>query len=158
MRIETRDLSLVAVYAALYAAMVVAFAPVSFYALQFRVAGVLRPGIARKRVLAAAYAVGVAVANLFSPFAGAYEIVFMPLMSLVAGLLGYEAAKRFDGNYFVCGAVIAVVIPLSVGWMLNQLFGLPVIATLPGLLLSEQAINVLGAFIFKAVEPRYEWW
>lgn len=158
MRIETRDISLVAVYAALYAAMVVAFAPVSFYALQFRVAGVLRPGIARKRVLAAAYAVGVAVANLFSPFAGGYEIVFMPLMSLVAGLLGYEAAKRFDGNYFVCGAVIAVVIPLSVGWMLNQLFGLPVIATLPGLLLSEQAINVLGAFIFKAIEPRYEWW
>ncbi len=158
MRIETRDISLVAVYAALYAAMVVAFAPISFYALQFRVAGVLRPGIARKRVLAVAYAVGVAVANLFSPFAGAYEIVFMPLMSLVAGLLGYEAAKRFDGNYFVCGAVIAVVIPLSVGWMLNQLFGLPMMATLPGLLLSEQAVNVLGAFIFKAVEPRYEWW
>lgn len=158
MKIETRDISLVAVYAALYAAMVVAFAPISFYALQFRVAGVLRPGIARKRVLAVAYAVGVAVANLFSPFAGAYEIVFMPLMSLVAGLLGYEAAKRFDGNYFVCGAVIAVVIPLSVGWMLNQLFGLPMMATLPGLLLSEQAVNVLGAFIFKAVEPRYEWW
>jgi len=158
MRIETRDISLVAVYAALYAAMVVAFAPISFYALQFRVAGVLRPAIARKRVLAVAYAAGVAVANLFSPFAGAYEFVFMPLMSLVAGLLGYEAAKRFDGNYFVCGAVIAVVIPLSVGWMLNQLFGLPVVATLPGLLLSEQAINVLGAFIFKAVEPRYEWW
>jgi uncharacterized membrane protein len=158
MRIEIRDISLVAVYAALYAAMVVAFAPISFYALQFRVAGVLRPGIARKRVLAVAYAAGVAVANFFSPFAGAYEIVFMPFMSLVAGLLGYEAAKRFDGNYFVCGAVIAVVIPLSVGWMLNQLFGLPMIATLPGLLLSEQAVNVLGAFIFKAVEPRYEWW
>jgi uncharacterized membrane protein len=62
---KTRDLSLITVYAALYAAMVVFFQPLSFYAIQFRVAGVLRPGIARKRELAIAYALGTVVANVF---------------------------------------------------------------------------------------------
>ncbi len=155
---KTKDLSLITVYAALYAAMVVVFSPISFAALQFRLAGVLRPGIARKRELAIAYAVGTVVANVFSPFSGIYELVFMPIMSLISGLVGYELAKRFNANYYVCGVAIAVIIPLSVAWMLNQLFGLSMIATLPGLLISEQIINVLGATIFKLIEPRYQWW
>jgi len=140
---KTKDLSLITVYAALYAAMVVVFSPISFAALQFRVAGVLRPGIARKRELALAYAVGTVVANVFSPFSGIYELLFMPVMSLIAGLVGYEVAKRFNGNYYVCGAVV---------------FNLPYIATLPGLLISEQIINALGATVFKQIESRYKWW
>ena len=98
------------------------------------------------------------MANLFSPFAGIYEILFMPVMSLLAGAAGYYVAKRFNGSYYVCGAVIAVIIPLSVAWMLMQLFNLPMLVTLPGLLVSEQVINVLGATVFKAVESRYRWW
>ena len=156
--VKTKDISLIAVYAAVYAAMVVFFQPLSFAALQFRIAGVLRPGIARKRDLAIAYALGTVVANIFSPFAGIYELLFMPVMSLVAGLAGYMVAKRFNDNYYVCGVVIAVIIPLSVAWMLNQLFNLPIITTLPGLLISEQIINLLGATIFRLIEPRYRWW
>ncbi len=155
---ENRDIALIGVYAALYAAMVVFFAPLSFYAVQFRVAGVLRPAIARKRELAVGYALGTVVANLFSPFAGIYEIIFMPVMSLVAGLAGYEAAKRLGGSYYSCGAVIAVIIPVSVAWMLSQLFNLPVVATLPGLLVSEQVINALGSTVFRLIERRYRWW
>jgi riboflavin transporter FmnP len=82
----------------------------------------------------------------------------MPVMSLLAGLLGYEASKRLNGNYFVCGVVIALIIPVSVAWMLNQLFNLPLIATLPGLLISEQVINVIGSTLFKLIEQRYRWW
>ena len=155
---KSRDLALISVYAALYAAMVVVFAPFSFYALQFRLAGVLRPGIARKRDLAIGYTVGTVVANVFSPFSGIYELLFMPVMSLIAGLLGYEVSKRMNTNYYACGIVIAIIIPISVAWMLNQLFNLPFIATLPGLLASEQIINLLGATIFKGIESRYEWW
>jgi uncharacterized membrane protein len=158
MEIEIRDLTLVTVYAALYAAMVAVFAPISFYALQFRIAGIIRPAIAKKPLLAIGYAIGVVVGNLFSPFPGFHELVFMPVMSLIAGLAGYYAARAFDGNYFVAGAVIAIIIPLSVGWMLEQLFGLPIVATLPGLIVSEQVVNILGAFMFKAVDTRYRWY
>jgi uncharacterized membrane protein len=155
---KNRGLALISVYAALYAAMVVVFAPFSFYALQFRLAGVLRPGIAKKRDLAIGYAIGTVVANVFSPFSGIYELLFMPVMSLIAGLVGFEVSKRMNTNYYTCGIVIAIIIPISVAWMLNQLFNLPFIATLPGLLASEQIINLLGATIFKGIESRYEWW
>jgi len=156
--VNTREISLVAVYAALYAALVIVLAPISFGALQFRLAGVLRPGIARMRLLAVGYALGVVVGNLLSPYAGIYELIFMPAASLAAGLIGYEVSKRLGGGYWSCGAVIAVIIPICVAWMLLQLFGLPLALTLPGLLASELIINLLGATIFTALERRVKWW
>lgn len=158
MEFETRDLTIVAIYAALYAALVYVFAPISFYELQFRVAGVLRPGIAKKWILAMGYAIGVVIANLFSPFVGVYELVFMPVMSFVAGILGYALATKFNKNYFVTGIVIGTIIPFSVSWMLFQLFELPMIATFPYLFVSEQIVCFIGSLVFKAIETRIEWW
>lgn len=158
MKIETKDIALASVFASLYAVLVYFFAPVSFYALQFRVAGVLRPAIAKKWVLSIGYAVGVIVGNLFSPFSGPYELVFMPLVSLAAGIIGFVVAKRFRESYFVEGAIIAVIVPVGVSWMLNQLFGLPLVATFPYLLVSEQIVCLIGASIFKLIELRFKWW
>ena len=157
MKLNTKDLSLLAVFAALYAAMVYVFAPTSFLALQFRIAGVLRPAIAKKWTLSIGYAIGVVVGNLFSPNIGSYELFFMPMMSFFAGLLGYIIAKRFKDNYFVCGAVIATVISLSVSWMLLQLLNLPILLTFPSLFISEQIICFIGSSVFKAIETRYKW-
>lgn len=111
MRFSAREISTAAVFAALYATLVVAFSPISFGVIQLRVAGVLRPGIARMRVLAAAYALGVVVGNVVSPFAGVYELVFMPAASLSAGLAGYYLAKRIGGGYWLCGAVMGSSFP-----------------------------------------------
>ena len=158
MKVSSRDLSLVAVFAALYAVLVYLFAPISFYALQFRIAGILRPGIARKWVLAVGYAIGVVIGNFFSPFTGPYELVFMPIMSFLAGSFGYLIAKPLRNNYFVAGAVIAAIISISVSWMLNQLFNLPLFATLPYLFISEQAVCLIGAIVFKLIEARFKWW
>jgi uncharacterized membrane protein len=155
---KNKDLALIALYAALYAAMVVVFTPISFSALQFRIAGVLRPGIAKKRELSAGYALGTVVANFFSPFAGIYEIAFMPLMSLLSGIIGFEIAKHNNQNYYVCGLVIAIIIPISVAWMLYQLFNISILVSLPGLVLSEQIVNFIGATVFREIEKRYEWW
>lgn len=158
MKTETKDIALASIFASLYAVLVYAFAPLSFYALQFRVAGVLRPAIAKKWVLSIGYAIGVIVGNLFSPFSGPYELVFMPLVSLAAGIIGFAVAKRFNENYFVEGAIIAVIVPIGVSWMLNQLFGLPLLATFPYLLISEQIVCLIGAFVFKLIELRFKWW
>ncbi|MFH0749269.1 MAG: QueT transporter family protein, partial [Candidatus Bathyarchaeota archaeon] len=134
-KIKSKDLSLVAVFASLYAVLTYLFAPISFYALQFRIAGIIRPAIAKKWILSVGYAIGVVVGNVFSPFAGIYELMFMPLMSLIAGIVGHMVARKMGHNYFVAGAVIATIIPVSVSWMLNQLFTLPIPVTLPYLLL-----------------------
>ena len=158
MEINTKDVALTAIFAALYVGLGIVFAPISFLALQFRIAGVIRPAMAKKPLLVVGYAIGVVITNFFSPFAGFLELVFMPLMSLVAGLAGYYAAKFFGKSYMVAGAVIAVIIPISVSWMLNQLFELPIFATLPGLLVSEQIVNGLGSILFMAVASRYRWY
>ena len=158
MEINTKDVTLTAIFAALYVALGMVFAPISFLALQFRIAGVIRPAIAKKPILVVGYAIGVVITNFFSPFAGFLELVFMPLMSLAAGLAGYYAAKSFGKSYVVTGAVIAVIIPISVSWMLNQLLELPIAVTLPGLLLSEQIVNALGSIVFRAVDIRYRWY
>lgn len=158
MKIETKDVALASIFASLYAVLVYVFAPVSFYVLQFRVAGVLRPAIAKKWVLSIGYGIGVIVGNLFSPFSGPYELVFMPLVSLAAGIIGFVVAKRFKESYFIEGAIIAVIVPIGVSWMLNQLFGLPLVATFPYLLVSEQIVCLIGAFVFKLIELRFKWW
>lgn len=158
LKIDSKDIALMTIFASLYAALVVFFAPISFYALQFRVAGILRPAIARKWFLAIGYAIGVVVGNIFSPFAGPYELVFMPSMSLLAGVLGYIVARKFENDYFIAGIVIAIIIPISVSWMLNQLLSLPMLATFPYLLISEQIICFLGACVFKTIDTRFKRW
>ncbi len=158
MKITSKDLSLIAIFASLYAVLVYLLAPISFYVLQFRVAGIIRPAIAKKWVLAIGYTIGVVVGNLFSPFVGIYELLFMPIMSFIAGILGYILATKFNNNYLVTGIVIATIIPLSVSWMLNQVLSIPLLATLPYLLISEQIVCFLGSTIFKAIEKRYVWW
>ncbi len=158
LNIITKDLALTAVYAALYAALVFVAMPFSFGVAQFRIAGMLRPAIAKKWILAFGYATGVLVANFFSPYAGPWDLLFMPLMSLFAGFAGFLAAKPFKGNLFISGAVTAAIIAASLSVMFEQ-FGMgPVVVTLPYLLVAEQTLCLVGAFIFTLIGRRYRIW
>ena len=160
LKIKTKDLALTTIYAALYAALVFAFAPISYGPLQFRIAGALRPGIAKKWILAVGYAIGVVIGNLFTPFPLYYELLFMPIMSLIAGLIGYLVAKPFKNNYLIAGAVVATIISISVSWMLSQplVLNLPMIVTLPYLFVAEQIVCLIGAVVFRLIETRFKWW
>ena len=158
LKIKTKDLALTTIYAALYAALVYVAIPISFGVAQFRIAGALRPGIAKKWILAVGYGVGVLAANFFSPFAGPWDLVFMPIMSVVAGFAGYFAAKRFRQNYFVSGAVTAAIIAVSLSFMFEQLGIAPMFVALLPLFVVEQAVCLIGAFIFQLIEKRFKWW
>jgi uncharacterized membrane protein len=148
---DSKEMASVIVFASLYSVMVYVFAPFSFYALQFRIAGLLRPAIAKKWTLTIGYAVGIFLGNLVSPFAGVYELLFMPVIGFIAGFIGYSLAKKFGGNYFVAGACIATVVSVSLSWMFYQIFSLSILATLPYLFISEQAVCFFGACIFRAI-------
>jgi uncharacterized membrane protein len=156
--LKSKDVALTAIYAALYAALVYVTIPFSFGMAQFRIAGALRPAIAKKWILAVGYAVGVIVANFFSPFAGPWDLVFMPVMSLLAGLAGYLVARPFNHNYFVSGAVTASIISVSLSYMLSQFSVAPMIVSLPYLFVAEQAICLIGASAFRLIDSRYKWW
>ncbi len=156
--LKTKDLALTTIYAALYAALVYVTIPLSFGVAQFRIAGALRPGIAKKWILAFGYGLGVLAANFFSPFAGPWDLIFMPIMSVIAGLAGYLVAKRFKQNYFISGAVTAVIIAFSLSFMFEQLGISPFIVALPLLLVTELAACLLGAAIFTLIDRRFKWW
>jgi len=156
---STKNVALVSIWAALYAVLTYVFAPISFQALQFRVADILPPSIAKKWILAVGYAIGCVVANIFSPFVGPWELVFMPIMSFVAGILGYLAAKLSSKwDYYICGVVHAVVISGAVTYMLCALFALPALETFVLILVSELILGLVGATLFKLIEKRWVWW
>lgn len=157
LKIQTKDLALTTIFAALYAALVIIFLPTSFLPQQFRVAGMLRPGIAKKWILAFGYGIGVIVGNVFGQFVGPWDLIFMPVMSVVAGLVGYYVAKWFHNNYFVAGVVIATITSVSLSFMFSQ-FGTPMITSLPLLFIAEQIVNIIGAFIFRLIDTRFKWW
>jgi len=158
MSMDSKRVALIAVWASLYAALVVVFQPISFAAVQFRVADILPPSIAAAWWLSLAYGIGCAAANFFSPYVGAWELIFMPIMSSIAGILGYVAA-RFAGRfrYYVCGIVHAIIISLAVAYMLS-FFEVPFLLTFPSVLVSELILGLIGASIFTAIERRWKWW
>jgi uncharacterized membrane protein len=158
MKIKTKDLALTTIYAALYAALVIVLSPISFGLAQFRIAGALRPAIAKKWILAFGYGIGVLAANFFSPFAGPWDLVFMPIMSVVAGIAGYLVAKRFNGNYFISGAVTATVIAICLSFMFEQLGIAPMVVAVIPLFMVEQAVCIIGSIVFLLIGKRYQWW
>ena len=155
---DTRALSQIAVFASLYTVLVWLLPGLSFAAVQFRIAEGLKPAIAKRWTLAFAFALGNFLGNLISPFAGIYELGFMPMMNIVGGLLAYGVARAFKRNYLVAGLVYAAVIGLSVSWMLHVLFNLPLEALVPLLIASEEAVMIIGAVLFYLVDRRWKWY
>jgi len=156
--IDSKTISQIAVFAALYAVLVWLFPSLSYAAVQFRVAEGLKPAVAKQWTLAFAFAIGNFLGNLISPFAGAYELGFMPLMNVVGGVAAYGTSKFFGRNYFAAGIVYATITALSVSWMLHALFSLPLTALIPLLLASELAAVIIGSVIFVLVERRWRWY
>jgi uncharacterized membrane protein len=104
------------------------------------------------------YEIGAAVGNIFSPFAGLYELIFMPIMRFAARMLGYLVAKRFKNNCFIGGAVVATVISIGLSWVLSQLFSPPMLETFPHLFFSEQTVCFIGASMLQPIERRFKGW
>ncbi len=155
---NTKSISQIAVFAALYTVLVWFFLPISFAAVQFRVAESLKPAIAKKWTLAVAFAIGNFLGNLVSPFAGIYELGFMPVMNILGGLLAYGVARVFKKNYLAAALVYAPVIGLSVSWMLHVLFNLPLEGLIPLLIASELGAMIAGSVLFWLLDKRWKWY
>lgn len=154
-KMTTKDIAYIPIFGALYAILVWVLQPISFLQFQFRVAESLKPSIAKKWTLCFGFALGNFLGNLISPFAGVHELVFMPLMNIVGGLIAWKLSFK---NYFLAGIVYATIIALSVAWMLNSLFGIPLIILIPSLIVSEQVAMFLGSIVFQAIEKRWRWY
>src|ERR687895_1852872 len=93
-----RRVAIAGVVGALYVVLSLAVAPIAFGPIQFRLGEALKPLVIKYPVTIPAFGIGTVIINLFSPFAGALELVFMPLVDVTGGVLCYLVARR------ICGA------------------------------------------------------
>ena len=122
---SVRDLSIAAVIAALYAALTVFFAPISYGAVQYRVAEALTllPVLFPQAV--PGLALGCLLSNLIGGY-GVWDVVFGTLATLIAALLTYRLRK----NVWLAAAPPVLVNAVVVGLLLHFVLALPLIPTM----------------------------
>jgi uncharacterized membrane protein len=153
---DSLELTLAAVFAALYAVGVVVLGPVSFQVFQVRVADALLPLcmlFGRPAILG--LTLGTIVANLFGGL-GPIDIVGGGLANLIAGYVAWRISLNKGKPWLFLGVVSQVIIVTAmVGTYLSYLFGMPVEVGLLGVLLgSIVAIGILGSLLLLALSSR----
>ena len=123
LKIQTKDLALIAIYAALYAALVVVLGGFSYGPVQVRMADsmvAVVPLLGLPGVLG--HTLGVFIGNIFST-AGPIDLL-NTIPSFAMSFVVYYVYKRTKNDYTVIGTCVAysAVLGTTVGWMLSYLF------------------------------------
>lgn len=145
MKIDSKNIALTTVFAALYAAGVVFFAPISFGVYQIRVAdALLALSMIFGMPVAAGTGLGCLIANVYGGL-GIVDIIGGSVANFVACVLAWHVGKGGIARRFIGGFVETVVITLIVGGYLSVLFEVPIEIGLFGIFVgSIVAINILG--------------
>lgn len=136
----TKNVAKIGLVAALYTILTLAVSPIAFGPLQLRLGELLKPLALGGPVYIYGLTIGLIVANLFSPFAGIWEIAIMPLSCLIGGWIAYRLRKI----PLLSVLFYALWVSLSVGAMLHFVVGLPWFATSSSIALSEIPLFLVG--------------
>jgi uncharacterized membrane protein len=154
MKNKTKNLALISIYAALYAALVIFLPGLSYGPLQVRIADSL---VAAVPLLGFAgvlgHTLGVFIANLFSPVGPIDLLNTIP--SFVMAFVVYFVYKKTNNDYTVIATCTAYscVLGVTVGWMLSFLFGYPLVETIVYVALGNIIASVLiGWPVFKLLK------
>lgn len=143
MKFSTRSIVLAGLIAAVYYVVTVAFAPISYGPIQFRVANLLSPLALFDPALALAFLFGTFLTNIFSPF-GVWDFAVMPLVACFAAVLCWKLRKYPWVAITLQALAISVgvaVFPLGLGG------GIPVWPTVLFVFISEIAVLYLGYIV-----------
>ncbi len=145
-----RRVAVAGVVGALYVVLSLLVAPLAFGPVQFRLGEVLKPLVIKYPATIPAFAVGVGLVNLFSPLAGGLELVLMPVVNLVGGVLCWFVARRVGGRAgtYVASALFAIVIAAGVATVLHFVAGLPYLVAFGSVAVSELVLLLAGNAIF----------
>ena len=146
MKINTKKLAVVAVFASLYTVGVVFLAPISFGVYQVRLADAMLPLSMIFGVPGAlGFSLGCIVSNLYGGL-GIIDVVGGAAANLVACTLAWYIGGRGRGFQRFLGSIVETgIVTLIVGGYLSLIFQVPVEFGLLGVLVgSTIAINVIG--------------
>jgi uncharacterized membrane protein len=134
-QVSIRDLTVAAVIAALYAALTVVFAPISYGAVQFRIAEALTllPVLFPQAI--PGLAVGCLVSNLIGGY-GIWDVVFGTLATLIAAFL----TRRLRKNAWIAAMPPVLVNAVVIGFLLHYIAQLPLLPTMATVGLGQLAV------------------
>lgn len=144
-----KRLALAAIIAALYAGLTIAIAPLSYGPVQFRISEALKAFVLIQPWAIPGIMIGTLVGNMFSPYVGVWELVWMPLTDGLGGLLAWWIGRRWP----IAGLVLyAITTAGAVGLMLFVVAGLPLWLTIGTVLVGEIVCIPLGWPIGKRLK------
>lgn len=131
------------ILAAMYVALTLVFAPISYGALQFRVSEllVMMPFFNKKWI--AGITIGCAIANMFSPL-GIVDVVFGTLATFIAGVLVSKVK-----NIYVASLFPALVNGVIIGIQLHIIYQLPLLINMIYVAVGEFAVVFISAVLLK---------
>jgi uncharacterized membrane protein len=163
---HSRTLALTAVFGALYATLVVAFAPISIGPVQVRVADVLMPlCILFGWPAIFGLAIGTVAGNFLADSIGGFPSAFLgldmvggSLANLLAGFLAWRIGQHawrvgsWNASWFSATVVETALISVVVGGYLSLVFSVPPLAEIPLILAGEiVAINIGGFALLNII-------
>ena len=154
MKMRSKDLALIAMYAALYAALVIVLGGFSYGPVQVRIADSMVAAVPLLGIPGVlGHTLGVFIGNIFSPD-GLLDLL-NTIPSFVMSFVVYYVYKRTKNDYTVIGTSISysVVLGITVGWMLSYLYQLPLLLTMAYVAIGNIIATVLiGWPLFKLLK------
>ena len=153
----TKRLTRTALIAAIYAVVTLAIAPFAYGNIQFRVSEVLVLLAVFDPLYIGGLTLGCLIANLLGPN-GPMDVIFGTLatfISVYAIYLTGKLIKNYKIKLLVASIWPTVFNGLIIGWMLNKLYGLPLILSIGEVALGELVvITCIGVPLFLVAGSR----
>ena len=155
---KAKDIAEIGVIAALYAVLVVVFAPISFAAMQFRVAELLKPIVIKRKHTVWGIGLGNLVGNLAGgSYGGVLELTLMPITCVVCGFVcWYVGNQKFKLAPYAGSLLYAMGTAFSVAFMLTKVTNLPFPVLFPSIAISEVMLLLIGTPIMTRISEILE--
>jgi len=154
LKMRTKDLAVISIYAALYAALVVVLGAFSYGPVQVRVADSMLAAVPLLGIPGVlGHTLGVFIANIFSPLGPIDLLNTVP--SFAMSFVVYYVYKKTKNDYTVIGTCLAYssVLGVTVGSMLSYVLSLPLLATIVYIAIGNIIASILiGWPLFKLLK------
>lgn len=140
---KTKKLTTIAIFAALYVVLCLAFSPISYGTIQVRVATILAVASAINKKAAVGTVIGVAIANFFSPL-GLIDVAF----GCVASGIGCFVASKSKSILFTVFAY-PVITGTIVGAELSIVYNIGYVASAISVFLGNFIACAIGAALLN---------
>ncbi len=154
LKLQTKELALMAVYAALYAVLVNAIPQLSFGILNLRVADIMLGAVPLLGIAGVlGHTLGVFIGNIPSPF-GVIDLL-NTIPSFIMAFVVYYVYKRTKNDYTVIVTSIAysAVLGVTVGWMLSAPFDIPLPFSILYVFAGNLVMSAVGGWLlFKVLK------